>query len=84
MFLVFFVILALFLVATLLRATYLVRQAEVIIIERFGSYHAMLEAGIHFVIPFIDRPRTVPIRPEPYEFGDWRTVGVTSLLIIDI
>lgn len=58
-FLVFFVILALFLVATLLRATYLVRQAEVIIIERFGSYHAMLEAGIHFVIPFIDRPRTV-------------------------
>ena len=30
------------------------------------------------------RPRTVLVRPAPYEFGDWRTVGVTSLLIMDI
>ena len=55
----FFGIFALFLITTLYKATYLVRQAEVVLIERFGSFHKMLEPGIHFVVPFIDQTRSV-------------------------
>lgn len=55
----FFGILAIFLITTLYKATYLVRQAEVVLIERFGSFHKMLEPGIHFVVPFIDQTRSV-------------------------
>lgn len=36
-----------------------VRQAEVMIIERFGKYRATLKPGLHVLAPFIDRPRTV-------------------------
>lgn len=31
-----------------------VKQAEVIIIERLGRYHATLESGLNFIIPIID------------------------------
>ena len=41
----------------LAKATYIVSQAEVILIERFGKYHSMLTSGIHFIVPFIDQPR---------------------------
>src|SRR3989304_5513987 len=55
----FFGILFLFLITALEKATYLVRQAEVIIIERLGNFHTILQPGIHFVIPFVDQPRSV-------------------------
>jgi regulator of protease activity HflC (stomatin/prohibitin superfamily) len=32
-----------------------VPQRTVYIVERLGKYHASLEAGLHFLIPFIDR-----------------------------
>lgn len=55
----FFFLLIILLVIALFQATYLVRQAEVVIIERFGSFHRMLEPGLHFIVPFIDQPRAV-------------------------
>jgi regulator of protease activity HflC (stomatin/prohibitin superfamily) len=48
-----------FAVTALLKATYLVRQAEIIVIERLGSFYRILEPGIHFIIPFIDQPRAI-------------------------
>jgi regulator of protease activity HflC (stomatin/prohibitin superfamily) len=58
-FIIFFAVLCLFLIVSLFKATYLVRQAEVILIERLGSFHTMLTSGLHFIIPFIDQPRQV-------------------------
>jgi len=50
---------ALFLYAVLAKATYIVNQAEVVLIERFGKFHQLLTSGIHFVVPFMDNPRTI-------------------------
>ncbi len=33
----------------------IVREREEVIIERLGKYHATLEPGFHFLVPFIDR-----------------------------
>ncbi len=41
------------------KACYLVRQAEAIVIERFGKYNRVLGPGLHFVIPFFERTRAV-------------------------
>lgn len=41
------------------RGCLLVQQAEVVVIERLGRYHTTLTPGFHFIIPFIDVPRTV-------------------------
>ncbi len=43
----------------LFMSVYLVRQSEVMVIERFGRFDRVLEPGIHIVLPFIDAPRKV-------------------------
>jgi len=49
----------LFFVIFLLDAVMLVRQAEAVIIERFGRYDRTLGPGLHMITPFVDRPRQV-------------------------
>lgn len=58
-FLIAFGILMLVLATIIIKSTYLVRQAEVIIIERLGSFHQILTSGIHFIIPFVDQTRKI-------------------------
>ncbi len=55
----FFILFVLFLLLVISKSTYIVKQSEVIMIERLGKYNKMLKSGIHFVIPFIDQPRRV-------------------------
>jgi regulator of protease activity HflC (stomatin/prohibitin superfamily) len=56
-FYIFFGVLIAFLLVLVVKSTYVVNQAEVIVIERLGRFHAVLHSGIHFVMPFLDRPR---------------------------
>ena len=37
----------------------IIPQSETKIIERFGKYYATLKPGIHIIIPFIDRAKTI-------------------------
>ena len=55
------VLLAAFIVLAwlILSSVYLVRQAEAIVIERLGRYDRILGPGLHFIMPFIERPRKV-------------------------
>jgi regulator of protease activity HflC (stomatin/prohibitin superfamily) len=58
-FLIFFGVLVLFSLVFLYKATYLVQQAQVVVIERLGNFHEVLRPGLHFIIPFMDQPRKV-------------------------
>ncbi|GHE21833.1 SPFH domain-containing protein [Halomonas urumqiensis] len=37
----------------------IVRQSEVMVIERLGSFHRLLESGINIIVPFIEQPRAI-------------------------
>ena len=39
------------------KGIYIVKQAEVVIIERFGKYTRTLQSGLHLIFPLIDRAR---------------------------
>ena len=39
----------------------IVRQSTALVIERLGKFHKLLNTGIHFIVPFIDRPVGAPI-----------------------
>lgn len=54
-----FVIIFVFLIILLSKSVYLVRQAEVMIIERLGKFDRLIGAGLHIVVPFIEQPRQV-------------------------
>lgn len=52
-------LLAFVLVIILLKAVYLVRQAEAIVVERFGCYERTLLPGLHIIVPFMECSRSV-------------------------
>lgn len=60
------------------QACYLVRQAEVVVIERLGKFHRILYPGIHLMIPFLDRPRYL-IWSEDNEFDQERFYRSTKV-----
>lgn len=75
----FFAIIAFIaLIAFLNSAVYLVRQAEVVIIERLGKFHRILTPGIHLVMPFLDRARQV-VWTHVKESGDQRYYRYTTV-----
>lgn len=50
---------ALFLLILLFRSVFMVRQAEAVVIERLGKFDRVLTPGMHVVVPFLERPRSV-------------------------
>jgi regulator of protease activity HflC (stomatin/prohibitin superfamily) len=66
------------LVTFLNSAVYLVRQAEVVIIERLGKFHRILTPGIHIVAPFLDRARQI-VWTHVKESGDQRYYRYTTV-----
>ena len=59
-------------------AVFMVREKENIVIERFGKFQSLLTPGVHFVIPWVDRPKRYNFR----YYVRWVAsgVGLRSLL----
>jgi regulator of protease activity HflC (stomatin/prohibitin superfamily) len=75
----FFALIAFIALITFLNsAVYLVRQAEVIVIERLGKFHRILTPGIHVVAPFLDRARQI-VWTHVKESGDQRYYRYTTV-----
>ena len=54
---IFLVLLVIFVMVLISKSIVIVKQAEVIIIERFGRYLRTLASGLHIIIPFVDNFR---------------------------
>jgi len=50
--------LAIFAIAIVSKGIIIVRQAEIIIIERFGKYHKTLTSGLNLILPLVDKQRS--------------------------
>ncbi len=56
---IFFFIVIILVLMVAVASIKVVRQSEVRIIERFGKYHSTAEAGLNFILPFVDKVRAV-------------------------
>jgi regulator of protease activity HflC (stomatin/prohibitin superfamily) len=63
----FVIVMAILIVVLVIRGLRIVQQAEVVIIERLGRYHATLHSGINVIWPFIDKPRRITWRYVQYD-----------------
>lgn len=54
-----FTLLIILAIVFFIKGIVIVKQAEVIIIERLGKFHKVLESGFNFIIPFLDNPRNI-------------------------
>ncbi len=53
----------------LIRSIVIVSQASTVVVQRLGKYHRTLEAGIHFVVPIIDRAsQPISLKERVYDF----------------
>lgn len=55
----FFLVVLVLVIIVALSSIKVVRQSEVKIVERFGKYYKTAEAGLNFILPFVDNIRAV-------------------------
>ena len=53
------IILLIFLMVFVSKGIIIIRQAEVMVIERLGKYSRTLQSGLNFIIPVVDNPRSI-------------------------
>jgi regulator of protease activity HflC (stomatin/prohibitin superfamily) len=62
----------------------IVKQAEVLIIERFGRYHKTLESGLHIILPIIDKYRSFTWRFVKEDFKGNRYIQQSTISRLDL
>jgi len=64
------------------RTIRVVPQASAVIVERLGRYARTLDAGLHFLVPFLDRPRaTVDLREQVVTFDPQPVITSDNLVV---
>ena len=56
---IFLIVVLIFVLIVAFASIKVVRQSEVRVIERLGKYHKTAEAGLNFILPFVDKVRAV-------------------------
>jgi regulator of protease activity HflC (stomatin/prohibitin superfamily) len=80
--LVVLLLILLFIVSTVLRAVRIVPQATAVLVERLGRYSRTLDAGLHFLVPFVDRPRAiVDLREQVVSFPPQPVITSDNLVV---
>ncbi|QHT55583.1 SPFH/Band 7/PHB domain protein [Cellulomonas sp. H30R-01] len=82
----------LFLVVALVRSVRIVPQTVAIIVERLGRYSRTLDAGLHLLIPFVDRVRAgvdlreqvVSFPPQPVITSDNLVVSIDTVIYFQV
>ena len=59
-------------------------QSETRVIERLGRFHSVLNPGLNFIIPFIDKPKTIYTRRVETTVGGRYLVRNTVTSVIDL
>jgi regulator of protease activity HflC (stomatin/prohibitin superfamily) len=71
-----------FTISAIVRAVRIVPQATSVIVERLGRYARTLDPGLHFLIPFVDRPRaTVDLREQVVSFPPQPVITSDNLVV---
>ncbi len=61
-----------------------VPQSETRVVERLGRFHSVLNPGLNFIIPFIDKPKTIYTRRVENTIGGHHLVRNTVTSVIDL
>jgi regulator of protease activity HflC (stomatin/prohibitin superfamily) len=78
------IIIALFVLILISKGLVVVKQAEVIIIERLGKYNRTLESGLHIIWPIVDKPRSINWRFVKTDFQGNKFIQIKTENRIDL
>jgi len=77
-------VLALIVVSVILSCIKVVKQNQVMVVERFGKYHSTLRAGLNIIIPVMDRPRAMMWRHKQTDISGIEYVITSPETTIDL
>jgi regulator of protease activity HflC (stomatin/prohibitin superfamily) len=85
-------LLAIFVIIVIVRTVRIVPQQTALIIERLGRYSRTLDAGIHFLVPFVDivranidqREQVVSFPPQPVITSDNLVVSIDTVIYYQV
>lgn len=90
--LIIIVLVAIFVIVAIAKSIKIVPQAGALIVERLGRYQSTMYAGLHFLIPFVDRVRSgvdlrervVPFQPQPVITSDNLVVNIDTVVFFSV
>ncbi|MBQ9513426.1 MAG: SPFH/Band 7/PHB domain protein [Clostridia bacterium] len=91
--LIILIVLAVIVFIILVSSIKIVRQSTAVIVERLGKFHRLLNTGIHFIIPFIDRnvggpislkERVADFAPQPVITKDNVTMQIDTVVYYQV
>jgi regulator of protease activity HflC (stomatin/prohibitin superfamily) len=86
-------VIAVVLLLILIASIKIVRQSTVLVIERLGKFHRLLNTGVHVIIPFIDRSvggpislkeRVADFAPQPVITKDNVTMQIDTVVYFQV
>jgi regulator of protease activity HflC (stomatin/prohibitin superfamily) len=81
---VFAIIIVLLAVVIISAGVKVVPQSETRVVERLGRFHSVLNPGLNFIIPFVDKPKTIYTRRVETAIGGRHIVRSTVTAVIDL
>lgn len=72
------------LVVVIMAGVKVVPQSETRVVERLGKFHSVLQPGLNFIIPFIDKPKVIYTRRVENGMMGRASVRVSTTSIIDL
>ncbi|MDO5721034.1 MAG: SPFH domain-containing protein [Actinomycetaceae bacterium] len=89
---IFMLLLVAFAVITLVRAVRIVPQSRALVIERLGKFSSIMYAGLHVIVPFIDRvaaqvdlrEQVTSFPPQPVITADNVVVSIDSVIYYQV
>ena len=82
--LAFAVILVILAIVVIMAGVKVVPQSETRVVERLGRFHSVLGPGLNFIVPFVDRPKTIYTRRIETSIGNHTIVRTTATPVIDL
>ncbi|WP_411910660.1 SPFH domain-containing protein [Actinotalea sp. M2MS4P-6] len=90
--LVILLLVVILVVTALVKSVRIVPQAEAVLVERLGRYSRTLDAGLHLLIPWFDRPRArvdlreqvVSFPPQPVITSDNLVVSIDTVIYFQV
>ncbi|MPV35780.1 SPFH domain-containing protein [Georgenia subflava] len=86
------ILVGIFVIVAISRAVRIVPQAVALIVERLGKYQTTMYAGLHFLIPFVDKVRAgvdlreqvVSFPPQPVITSDNLVVSIDTVIYFQV
>jgi regulator of protease activity HflC (stomatin/prohibitin superfamily) len=68
----------------LVKSIRIIGQAEVMVVERLGSFHRVARSGLNLLIPFVERPKSIDVRYFESDGSGFKKVVQTTVARIDL